>query len=197
MNYCFIRSISAMASAALRVSASVFAVCGCGVSMLFRVARGVRQRHTSRMVYYRRHATRVPCCHRGALASRIGSFSGAHSRSLVNQPDWHEFQTVLQAFDRNALQPSAVRSATTRASTASRDVSVIAMPATRMTARASSSTRSAEIASHFASHCDTAAGFPARNAVCSRPAPAMSRPHCHPWPVRPVSARHPAADSFW
>jgi hypothetical protein len=41
------------------------------------------------------------CCHRGALASRGGSHSGAAAAlSFVNRPGWREFQTVLGGLRR-------------------------------------------------------------------------------------------------
>ena len=51
-------------------------------------------------------------------------------------------------------------SAVTRASTAARSASARFIPATRMTARASSSTRLREIASHSASQLDATLRFP-------------------------------------
>jgi len=72
MNSCFIRNTSAIASAALRMLASVLVGCGYSVSS-----------------------------HRGALASRGGSRSGAAAAlSFVNRPGWREFQTVLGGLRR-------------------------------------------------------------------------------------------------
>ena len=55
----------------------------------------------------------------------------------------------------------ASKSATTRASTAARAASGIFISATRTTARASTSTRSPEIASHYASQGIATPSFPA------------------------------------
>ena len=54
------------------------------------------------MISSRRDSARILCCHRGALmgTSRMGSLTGAHSRSFVNRPGWREFQTVLAGLRR-------------------------------------------------------------------------------------------------
>jgi hypothetical protein len=75
------------------------------------------------------------------------------------------------------------KSTITRACTASLAASGIAMPATRMTARASSSTRSSGSASYRASQAGPTPGFPARHAGCPYPFPAISRRQDHLWPL--------------
>ena len=69
-----------------------------------RVARGIRQRYTARMVSNRRDAVRVICCYRGALiaAGHMGRDSvSAPLRSFVNRSGWREFQTVLAGLRRD------------------------------------------------------------------------------------------------
>jgi hypothetical protein len=59
------------------------------------------------------------------------------------------------------------------------------MEATSPTAMASCSSCFFENALQFALAGDTMSTFSPGNCGRSSPAPAISRPHCHPWPVRP------------
>jgi len=53
------------------------------------------------MISSRRDSARILCCHRGALANRRGSRSGAAAAvSFVNRPDWREFSEALAALRR-------------------------------------------------------------------------------------------------
>jgi hypothetical protein len=53
------------------------------------------------MISSRRDSARVLCCHRGVLASRRGSHSGAAAAlSFVNRPGWREFSEALVALRR-------------------------------------------------------------------------------------------------
>ena len=64
------------------------------------------------MISSRRDSPRVLCCHRGALASRGGSHSGAAAAlSFVNRPGWREFQTVSAGLRRECppALPAVVR----------------------------------------------------------------------------------------
>ena len=131
--------------------------------------------------------TSAPCRPSSALTSTHIGTSAEPVQSAVGGSAAASSGVTSQGVNRPTTH------ATTRVRTAARSCSGIAMPATRMTARASSSTRSGGSASYRASQADATAGFPARNVVCSRPAPAISRPHCPPWPVRPVFALRPAA----
>ncbi len=76
---------------------------------------------------------------------------------------------------------AALCTASTRARTAARSCSGIAMPATNRTARASKSNSLSESALHFAPHAAAGCRFPVEFNGCSLPVPAISRPPGHPW----------------
>jgi hypothetical protein len=87
---------------------------------------------------------------------RIRSSSGRRGKAPRQRP----VLSSALADVRGDCSAAFVSSAVTRASTASRADSGSFIPATRTTARASNSIRSAEIASHFASQPDTTLRFP-------------------------------------
>jgi hypothetical protein len=81
-----------------------------------------------------------------SIAGSARASSALHSRMISSPPALLDYSGICIV--------GLVRPATTRVRTASLAASGILMPATRTTARASTSMRSAEIASHSASHLD-------------------------------------------